>query len=106
MKKMLSVFMVLSMLFAFSFIISCDDNGGGGGGGIDADDIGGVVEGSPGEAGVWVIAETDDVLINNGSPGIYRKIVVTDDNGNFVIPDLPPGTYDVWVRGYGLKDST
>ena len=51
------------------------------------------------EAGVWVIAETDTL------PTPYRKIVVTDDQGRFVIPDLPPTEYRLWVRGYGLRDS-
>src|SRR5262245_54748117 len=67
---------------------------------IDADDIGGVVRGSSGpEAGVWVIAETHDLAVR------YIKIVVTDDQGRYVIPDLPDANYDVWVRGYGLVDS-
>src|SRR6201996_6964131 len=67
---------------------------------IDNDDIGGVVKGPSGpEAGVWVIAETHDL------PGRYIKIVVTDDQGRYVIPDLPKANYDVWVRGYGLVDS-
>jgi hypothetical protein len=30
---------------------------------------------------------------------------VTDDQGRFVVPDLPKANYDVWVRGYGLVDS-
>src|SRR3954453_22192314 len=51
------------------------------------------------EAGVWVIAETDAL------PTPFRKIVVTNDAGRFVIPDLPAGDYRVWVRGYGLTDS-
>ena len=68
---------------------------------VDPDDIGGVVEGPSGpEAGVWVLAETD------GLPTTFRKIVVTDDLGRFVLPDLPRATYRVWVRGYGLVDST
>src|SRR6202521_5610337 len=68
---------------------------------IDADDIGGVVTGAKGpEAGVWVIAETRDL------PTRYVKIVVTDDQGRYLLPDLPKGTYDVWVRGYGLVDSS
>lgn len=68
---------------------------------IDADDIGGVVASARGpEAGVWVIAETDDL------PTKYRKIVVTDDQGRYVLPDLPQANYQVWVRGYGLVDST
>ncbi len=67
---------------------------------IDKDDIGGVVTGSKGpEAGVWVIAETRDL------PTKFIRIVVTDDKGRYVIPDLPAATYDVWVRGYGLVDS-
>ena len=52
------------------------------------------------EAGVWVIAET------NETPTIYRKIVVTGDDGKFVIPELPDNGYRLWVRGYGLKDSS
>ena len=67
---------------------------------IDNDDIGGVVSGPKGpEAGVWVIAETTDL------PTRYTKSVVTDDQGRYVIPDLPTANYQVWVRGYGLVDS-
>src|SRR5438093_1577276 len=67
---------------------------------IDPDDIGGVVTSSRGpEAGVWVIAETRD------TPTRLTKSVVTDDRGRYLIPDLPKGNYDVWVRGYGLVDS-
>src|SRR5260221_4820847 len=67
---------------------------------VDADDIGGVVTGAKGpEAGVWVIAETKDL------PTKYVKIVSTDDQGRYLLPDLPKGTYDIWVRGYGLVDS-
>ena len=32
------------------------------------------------------------------------KMVVTDDEGRYVIPDLPKANYEVWVRGYGLVD--
>jgi hypothetical protein len=67
---------------------------------IDNDDIGGVVTGANGpEAGVWVIAETNDL------PTKFIKIVVTDDQGRYVVPDLPKAKYKVWVRGYGLVDS-
>jgi len=67
---------------------------------IDADDIGGVVTGPKGpEAGVWVIAETTDLGTK------MSKMVVTDDQGRYVIPDLPKAKYKVWVRGYGLVDS-
>jgi hypothetical protein len=67
---------------------------------IDADDIGGVVTGPTGpEAGVWVIAETSDL------PTKFVRIVVTDERGRYVVPDLPPAHYRVWVRGYGLVDS-
>lgn len=52
------------------------------------------------EAGVWVVAETDSL------PTRFRRIVVTDARGRFVVPDLPEGAYRVWVRGYGLRDST
>ena len=65
-----------------------------------AGSIGGVVQGAKGpEAGVWVIAETRDLPTN------FIKIVVTDDQGRFMLPELPPAGYDVWVRGYGLVDS-
>ncbi|MEQ8955494.1 MAG: carboxypeptidase-like regulatory domain-containing protein, partial [Gammaproteobacteria bacterium] len=67
---------------------------------VDSDDIAGTVTGPNGpEAGVWVIAETDDL------PTLYSKTVVTDDNGRYLIPDLPAAQYAVWVRGYGLVDS-
>ncbi len=67
---------------------------------IDSDDIGGMVKSSMGpEAGVWVIAETTDLATR------YIKIVVTDDQGRFVLPDLPKANYSVWARGYGLVDS-
>ena len=67
---------------------------------IDADDIGGAVIGPNGpEAGVWVIAETRELGVR------YIKSVVTDDEGRFVVPDLPTAEYDVWARGYGLVDS-
>lgn len=51
------------------------------------------------EAGAWVIAETHDL------PTRFAKVVVTDDQGRFRIPDLPSARYEVWVRGYGLVDS-
>ena len=38
-------------------------------------------------------------------PTKFVKIVVTDDRGRYVIPELPKATYSVWVRGYGLVDS-
>jgi hypothetical protein len=67
---------------------------------IGDSDLGGVVSGPNGpEAGVWVIAETTDL------PTKFAKIVVTDDQGRYVLPDLPKANYNVWVRGYGLVDS-
>src|SRR5438309_10107635 len=67
---------------------------------IGNEDIGAVVMGPRGpEAGVWVIAETREL------PTRLIKIVVTDDQGRYLIPDLPKANYDVWVRGYGLVDS-
>ena len=67
---------------------------------LGADDLAGVVTGPDGpEAGVWVIAETRDL------PTRFVRIVVTDDAGRYLLPDLPEGAYDVWVRGYGVVDS-
>ena len=67
---------------------------------IGGDTIGGVVTGPHGpEAGVWVIAETSELATK------FVKIVVTDDQGRYLLPDLPKATYRVWVRGYGLVDS-
>src|ERR1700732_2334390 len=63
-------------------------------------DLGGVVTSPNGpEAGVWVIAETTDL------PTKFVRIVVTDERGRYLVPDLPKANYSVWVRGYGLVDS-
>jgi hypothetical protein len=71
-----------------------------GGVAVGADDIGGTVTSAKGpEAGVWVIAETTEL------PTKFIKIVVTDDRGRYMLPDLPLANYTVWVRGYGLVDS-
>lgn len=67
---------------------------------ISANDIGGVVTSAHGpEAGVWVIAETHDL------PTRFARIVATDDQGRYLVPDLPQANYSIWVRGYGLVDS-
>ena len=67
---------------------------------VGASDLGGTVTSANGpEAGVWVIAETNDL------PTKFTKIVVTDDRGRYLIPELPKANYSVWVRGYGLVDS-
>ena len=57
---------------------------------LDPDDIGGVVTSASGpEAGVWVIAETTDL------PTRFIRVVATDDQGRYVLPDLPDAGYDV-----------
>src|SRR5690242_11672372 len=62
-----------------------------------ANDIAGTVTGPEGpEPGVWVIAETNEL------PTRFVRIVVTDERGRYLIPDLPRATYDVWVRGYEI----
>src|ERR1700722_13626172 len=67
---------------------------------ITNSDLGGVVSSPNGsEAGVWVIAETTEL------PTKFVRIVVTDDQGRYLVPDLPKANYSVWVRGYGLVDS-
>src|SRR2546421_11501948 len=67
---------------------------------MNSSDIAGVVTSSKGpEAGGWVIAGTKD-------PGTgYRKIGVADDQGRYLLPDLPQANYTEWVRGYGFGDS-
>ncbi|HSH75921.1 MAG TPA: hypothetical protein VLA09_09590 [Longimicrobiales bacterium] len=86
------------LLVASTAIVAC--SGGEADTAGDAPAISGMVTGPAGpEAGVWVIAETDDL------PTRFARIVVTDDDGRFLIPDLPRAEYDVWVRGYGLVDS-
>ena len=67
----------------------------------DPGDIHGVVSSANGlEEGVWVIAETTDLSTT------FVKTVVTGDGGRYLVPDLPDARYKVWVRGYGLVDST
>lgn len=67
---------------------------------MSSKDIAGTVTSSDGpEAGVWVIAETRDL------PTLFSKTVVTDEQGRYLIPDLPDAEFEVWVRGYGLIDS-
>src|SRR5207249_6919486 len=67
---------------------------------INANAVGGTVTSRFGpEAGVWVIAETTELGTR------FAKIVVTDERGRYVIPDLPKANYSVWVRGYGLVDA-
>src|SRR5690348_8082717 len=88
-------------------MVSCQQMPGSGGASAiqaapvsEGDDITGTVTGDKGpEAGVWVIAETRDL------PTPFWKVVVTDDQGRFAVPDLPKANYSVWVRGYGLVDS-
>ena len=68
---------------------------------IDTDDIAGVVTSANGpEVGVWVIAETDDLGTR------FSRIVTTDNEGRYLVPDLPEASYSLWVRGYGLADSS
>jgi hypothetical protein len=67
---------------------------------VRAGEIGGTVTSVNGpEAGVWVIAESQDL-----APPLIR-IVVTDDRGRYLVPSLPDAKYTLRVRGYGLVDS-
>jgi hypothetical protein len=90
--------LTLALAFCFAWIVATESRGGAAAG--SADYIEGVVTSSKGpEAGVWVIAETTDL------PTKYAKIVVTDDQGRYALPELPTANYQVFVRGYGLVDS-
>jgi len=67
---------------------------------MDPDDVAGIVVSLKGpEAGVWVIAETKEL------PTKFVRIVVTNEDGRYVLPDLPTAGYEVFARGYGLVDS-
>jgi len=93
---------VIASVSLAALLASCSpgSNASGGAVVVDGDDIGGVVTSAAGtEAGVWVIAETDDLGTR------FARIVVTDDQGRYLVPDLPDASYRVWVRGYGLIDS-
>lgn len=93
-SPLLSLFILLVLPLVFFTLSSCEPDK------ENRQNIYGVVSSSNGlEAGVWVIAETKDL------PTRYAKIVVTNDDGEYLIPDLPEANYDVWVRGYGLVDS-
>jgi hypothetical protein len=91
----------LAPLWVATLLVSCGPGGDAAGDVVlDPDDIGGTVTSAEGpEAGVWVIAETDDLGTR------FARIVVTDDRGRYLVPDLPEAAYRVWVRGYGLVDS-
>ncbi|HEV8528191.1 MAG TPA: carboxypeptidase-like regulatory domain-containing protein, partial [Actinomycetes bacterium] len=63
--------------------------------------IAGIVKDQVGHplAGAWVSA------VNATTASRPRKTVVTDENGRYVIPDLPgPGPYQVRARVYGYAD--
>lgn len=96
----MKIFTRIPLLLMIGFLAGGSCNPTGESAQPGTDDITGVVSGPNGpEGGVWVIAETFDL------PTRYAKIVVTDDNGQYVIPDLPEANYSIWVRGYGLIDS-
>ena len=97
MRRAKFLFFCFSTMLAFARCLAGQQNIGPK---AKGDEIGGVVSSSNGvESGVWVIAETTDL------PTHYIKEVVTDDQGLYLIPALPPVTYTVWARGYGLVDS-
>src|SRR5437016_9745548 len=92
-----------SVLGVFHWPAAARRNGNAAGIPVNANSIGGTVinnaDGRP-EAGVWVIAETKSLQVP------FRKIVVTDDQGRFLVPDLPKGDYELWVRGYRSEEHT
>jgi hypothetical protein len=98
--QFLSVLAVGVTFLAVTLVVSKAQQPAGAAVKVNKDAIGGVVTSSKGpEAGVWVIAETTDLGTR------YSKTVVTDDQGRFVIPELPKANYTVWTRGYGNIDS-
>src|SRR5206468_1675259 len=105
MSKTKALYLAIAIFGVAAFIAACamqmgGEQSTGAAVRIDNDDIGGVVTSTKGpEAGVWVIAETTDL------PTRFSRSVVTDDQGRYVVPDLPKASYSIWVRGYGLSDS-
>ena len=97
-SRVLGTLAAVVAIFLAWLMVTVDRSGAAPG---PADYISGVVTSSKGpEAGVWVIAETTDL------PTRFAKIVVTDAQGRYALPELPPANYQVFVRGYGLVDST
>lgn len=115
---------ILAIALPFFLVGGCDDNdstgadGSGDGGGqieVRNDEIGGTVSnaGDP-LVGAWVTAmmltgeqiqPTDSDI--GYAPVNMLKTVVTDNNGNYIIPDLDPDQeYDVMIRVYGYPDVT
>ena len=67
---------------------------------LDPDDIAGRVISAKGpEPGLWVVAETKDL------PTRLIRIVATDEEGRYVLPDLPKARYEVFATGAGVHDS-
>ena len=96
MRRRLLLPMLVAIAAAGTMAVSCAQDAVE----IDADDIGGRVTSADGpEAGVWVVAETTEL------PTRFIRIVATDDEGLYLLPDLPAATYEIFVRGYGLVDS-
>ena len=78
-------FVAAFVVFVLTVMVAVSARQGGTAIAIDNDDIGGVVTSAKGpEAGVWVIAEI------GGLPTKFAKIVVTDEAGRYLLPDLPP----------------
>src|SRR3984893_7108133 len=100
MKKLMSLQFVLVFVMATlvtDLIVRVEAGQATGTAQLKSNEISGVVTSSKGpEAGVWVIAETTDL------PTRFIKIVVTDEQGRYVLPELPQANYQGFVRGYGL----
>ena len=102
MKASLHLKSLVAALACTALLSACAGQSGGeyGAPGVGSNELGGLVTSANGpEAGVWVIAETRDL------PTRFARIVVTNDRGRYLMPDLPKARYEVWVRGYGLVDS-
>lgn len=136
-RYFLSALVIMSFALVLPFMYGgCSNGGGGGDGGGDpggggnqievrSNEIGGtiLVDGAP-LVGAWVTAmdlsgqqifpvDTGFVQIGDTEGNIdwtpvnVLKTVVTDNNGNYIIPDLDESRqYDVMIRGYGYPDVT
>jgi len=71
---------------------------------LDAQVLYGSVSGTISDQSGAVVPKAH-VSVTNRATGLQREMDV-DNNGHYVIPDLPPGSYDLKVTASGFKPLT